>query len=336
MVVRLMLLLLVLCGQGELLASGVRVLIKRMPVERLVQKFTLKDFPAQTLTREVELVPSAAAFIDELLQVSCQSCFDKIFDKKNFEQYYLITDQTEVDGDYISAYADKLWLNHNAIYSKSVPYDVTVSYTDEATLAASLLAKFDELDEFYQAIRTAQQQLDADMPVAGVRREVFIAQREQYSELYQHTRAEVDAVLTDLRALLDEHGREYPHDILASVDTLEAHLRSLIEARDTWLQNIDATVEANVTPHMEELRKRARDLFRERREKIDRQQKELERQQKERDRQHKELDRHSYTHDLFQNNQDPVVDHHNYYLEQQKQHQDTMTAIVAIDPFDIF
>ena len=351
MIVRLMLSVVMLCGQGELLASGVRVLIRNVPVERLVQKFTLNNFPAQTLKREGELVPRAAAFVDKLLQLSCQSCFDKIFDGKNFEQYYLITDQTEADllmglspaeRNYVRAYAGKLWSKYDYGLSVDVPYEVTVSFTDEATLAASLLDKFAELDEFYQAIHAARQQLAADMPVDGVRREAFIAQQEQYAELYRHTRAEVDAALADLRGLLDEHGREYPHDILASVDSLEAHLRSLIEARDTWLHDIKAAVKSDVTPHMRRLQEKGEELFSER--KVEAEKKRLE--QEELDRRQEERDRrmassignfnNSYTHDLFQSKREPVVDHYNSYVEQQKQHQDTMNAVVAIDPLDIF
>ena len=239
-----MLVTVLLCGQGELLASGVRVLVKNVPVDRLVQKFTLKNFPAQTLKREAELVPSAAAFVDELLQASCLSCFDKIFAEENFKRYRIVEqpDATE----YVKRHASPLL---RGIFD----YNVTVAYNEEATIAASLLDKFAELDKFYQALHKAKQQLDTDMPATGVRREAFIAQQEKYSELYQHTRAEIDTALADLRGLLDAHGREYPQDILASVDNLEAHLRQLTQAR----ASLERAVVDEVTPRMAKLQNKA-------------------------------------------------------------------------------
>ncbi len=263
MLVRLTLVMM-LCGSGALMASGVRVLVKHVPIERVLQKFRLQDFPAQALKRDTQLVPSAAAFVDELLQASCQSCFAEIFAEKNFQHYRIVE---QLDDEYVEAYARKLsdhslFLFHSSFPPSSFPdYDVTVSLTDEAALADSLLDRFAKLDRFYLAMREAQQQIDTNMPVDGVRRDVFAAQREKYTELYQHTRDEIDAVLADLRGLLDEHGREYPHEVLASADNLDAHLRRLAQARDAWSRNIETAVTNEATPRMLELQERGEKLL---------------------------------------------------------------------------
>ena len=350
MLVRLTLVMM-LCGSGALMASGVRVLVQRIPIERVMQKFRLQDFPAQALKRDTQLVPSAAAFVDELLQASCQSCFAEIFAEKNFQHYRIVE---QLDDEYVEAYARKL--SYHSLFPSSFPpssfpdYDVTVSYTDEATLTASLLDKFAELDSFYQAMHAARQQIDANMPVDGVRRDVFAAQQEKYTELYQHTRDEIDAVLADLRGLLDEHGREYPHEILASVDNLETHLRSLTQARDAWSRNIDTAVTDHVTPRMEGLQRRGEDLYAQE----IHEQKMARQQEKHKQKMHEQIHEQKMARQQEKHEQKMAMLQLQAEIRQpskadtsytthkpsgglhDEQHQDTMTAVVAIDPLDIF
>ena len=138
------LLVMILCSQSELLASGVRVLIKRVPIERVIQKLTLPDFPKRALKPADGLEGSRAAFVDELLQASCQSCFKEIFDEKNFRHYFILE---EPDANtYIEAHRVSLRDTHS-----DAPYEVTVLLSDEATLADSLLEKFGvtDLDDYH-------------------------------------------------------------------------------------------------------------------------------------------------------------------------------------------
>ena len=286
-------------------------------------------------------MPSAAAFVDELLQASCQSCFAKIFADNNFKYYHLL-EQPDADA-YLNEYKSILFLEPT--------YEVTVSLTDEAALADSLLDRFAELDRFYLAMREAQQQIDTNMPVDGVRRDAFAAQHEKYTELYQHTRAEIDAVLADLRGLLDEHGREYPHEILASVDNLDAHLRRLAQARDAWSRNIDTAVTDHVTPRMQTLQERGDELLQQ-----IQKEKELEEMRSDKKimnaRSITEFDE-GYSHQSskhsdndawhadHQRQQEQTLRDAEHAAEQQRQQEEQnrlneMAAVVAIDPFDIF
>lgn len=283
-------------------------------------------------------MPSAAAFIDELQQASCQSCFADMLDEKAFKHYRILY-QPDAD-NYVSLYAASYRNNHTTLKSLSDrEYDVIVTQMDEAALADSLLDKFAELDSFYHTLREAQQQIDANMPVEGVRREVFAAQQEKYTELYQHTRAVIDTVLADLRTLLGEHGREYPAEVLANVDNLEARLRQLAQARDAWHNSIEAAVTDKVTPRMQELQARGWEMYKK--------EKELAEEAQEARNLQAEIvnglygiDTPSPTGNSYTQYESSNI-HNNWYEQQRKQQEEQdrlneMAALVALDPFDIF
>ena len=233
----------------EALAST-RVFIPRTPKLELMREYVLQQFPAQQLKPTAKLAASAEAFIDELLAMSCQSCFADIFSQENFNLATPLPYWGWEGRKYSISRIDKQPLSRDDYHTLADPpidpmeksmyrtYDIEVKLQAKAEMAMILLDKFAELENFYLALETAHRNLQANMPTSSATQEIFTAQSQQYYELYQHTQAQIDQVLANLRTLFDEHGRDYPQEVLASAEHLREQLRNLAAAKEAGLADL--------------------------------------------------------------------------------------------------
>ena len=246
--IKLIPIVLLLVGM-ETLAST-RVFIPRTPKLELMREYVLQQFPAQQLKPTAKLAASAEAFIDELLAMSCQSCFADIFSQENFNLATPLPYWGWEGRKYSISRIDKQPLSRDDYHTLADPpidpmeksmyrtYDIEVKLPAQAEMAMILLDKFAELENFYLALETAHRHLQVNMPTSSATQEIFTAQSQQYYELYQHTQAQIDQVLANLRTLFDEHGRDYPQEVLASAEHLREQLRNLAAAKEAGLADL--------------------------------------------------------------------------------------------------